>query len=70
MSTKEERVHTVFENIYDNYDKMNSVISFQQHLKWRRDTMKKMNVKEGAKALDVSLRNRRLDHCSGKCSRI
>ncbi|PKR85911.1 demethylmenaquinone methyltransferase [Heyndrickxia camelliae] len=53
MSTKEERVHTVFEKIYDNYDKMNSVISFQQHVKWRRDTMKKMNVQEGAKALDV-----------------
>lgn len=53
MATKEERVHTVFEKIYDNYDKMNSVISFQQHLKWRRDTMKKMNVPEGAKALDV-----------------
>ena len=41
MASKEERVHNVFEKIYDNYDKMNSVISFQQHLKWRKDTMKK-----------------------------
>ncbi|SFA98489.1 MULTISPECIES: demethylmenaquinone methyltransferase [unclassified Bacillus (in: firmicutes)] len=51
--SKEERVHGVFEKIYENYDKMNSVISFQQHLKWRNETMKKMNVQEGAKALDV-----------------
>ena len=32
---------------------MNSVISFQQHIKWRKDTMKRMNVQKGAKALDV-----------------
>jgi len=51
--SKEQRVHKVFEKISDNYDKMNSVISFQQHVKWRKDTMKKMNVKPGSKALDV-----------------
>lgn len=53
QQSKEERVHHVFEKISDNYDKMNSVISFQQHVKWRRDTMKRMNVKPGLKALDV-----------------
>ncbi|OMF56385.1 bifunctional demethylmenaquinone methyltransferase/2-methoxy-6-polyprenyl-1,4-benzoquinol methylase [Paenibacillus sp. FSL R5-0490] len=53
QQSKEERVHSVFEKIYGNYDKMNSVISFQQHLRWRKDTMKKMNVQKGAKALDV-----------------
>ncbi|KOP83247.1 demethylmenaquinone methyltransferase [Cytobacillus solani] len=53
QQSKEERVHHVFEKIYGNYDKMNSVISFQQHLRWRKDTMKKMNVQKGAKALDV-----------------
>jgi demethylmenaquinone methyltransferase / 2-methoxy-6-polyprenyl-1,4-benzoquinol methylase len=51
--SKEQRVHHVFEKISDNYDKMNSVISFQQHIKWRKDTMKKMNVQPGSKALDV-----------------
>jgi demethylmenaquinone methyltransferase / 2-methoxy-6-polyprenyl-1,4-benzoquinol methylase len=51
--SKEQRVHTVFEKIYGNYDKMNSVISFQQHKRWRKDTMKRMAVKEGASALDV-----------------
>jgi demethylmenaquinone methyltransferase/2-methoxy-6-polyprenyl-1,4-benzoquinol methylase len=53
QQSKEERVHHVFENIYENYDKMNSVISFQQHIKWRNDTMKRMNVQPGSKALDV-----------------
>ena len=51
--TKEEKVHRVFENIYEQYDKMNSVISFKQHVKWRADIMKRMNVRTGAKALDL-----------------
>lgn len=51
--SKEERVHEVFENISDSYDKMNSVISFQMHKGWRKDTMKHMDVKPGSKALDV-----------------
>lgn len=51
--SKEERVHEVFENISDNYDKMNSVISFQLHKKWRKDTMNRMKIKKGTKALDV-----------------
>ncbi|MHC0036115.1 demethylmenaquinone methyltransferase [Pseudoneobacillus sp. C159] len=53
QQSKEERVHHVFEKIYDNYDKMNSVISFKQHIRWRKDTMKRMGVKPGSKALDV-----------------
>lgn len=53
MQSKEERVHDVFESIYGNYDKMNSIISFQMHIKWRKDTMKKMAVEKGKSALDV-----------------
>jgi demethylmenaquinone methyltransferase / 2-methoxy-6-polyprenyl-1,4-benzoquinol methylase len=53
QQSKEERVHHVFEKIYGNYDKMNSIISFKQHLKWRKTTMAKMNVPKGSKALDV-----------------
>ncbi|MGG3801064.1 demethylmenaquinone methyltransferase [Metabacillus fastidiosus] len=53
QQSKEERVHHVFEKIYKNYDKMNSVISFQRHVAWRKDTMKRMNVKNGQSALDV-----------------
>lgn len=51
--SKEERVHQVFESIYKKYDLMNSVISFQRHKAWRKDTMKRMNVQEGESALDV-----------------
>lgn len=50
---KEQRVHSVFEKISDQYDFMNNVISFKQHSSWRKDTMKRMAVKEGSKALDV-----------------
>ncbi|SET90125.1 demethylmenaquinone methyltransferase / 2-methoxy-6-polyprenyl-1,4-benzoquinol methylase [Salinibacillus kushneri] len=51
--SKAEKVHNVFEKIYDKYDVMNSVISFQRHKAWRKDVMKRMDVKPGDKALDV-----------------
>ncbi|MBE1554111.1 demethylmenaquinone methyltransferase [Sporosarcina limicola] len=51
--SKEQKVHEVFEKISSDYDKMNSVISFNQHKKWRDDIMDRMNVHEGASALDV-----------------
>ncbi|EIT86587.1 menaquinone biosynthesis methyltransferase ubiE [Fictibacillus macauensis ZFHKF-1] len=50
---KEQRVHSVFEKISDQYDFMNNVISFKQHTIWRNDTMKRMNVAKGSRALDV-----------------
>ncbi|PLT28330.1 demethylmenaquinone methyltransferase [Peribacillus deserti] len=53
QESKEQRVHHVFEKIYKNYDQMNSVISFQQHKKWRNTTMKQMGVKPGDTALDL-----------------
>lgn len=53
QQTKEEKVHNVFETISHDYDKMNSVISFKQHLRWRSDTMKRMNVQKDRAALDV-----------------
>ncbi|ANF47971.1 bifunctional demethylmenaquinone methyltransferase/2-methoxy-6-polyprenyl-1,4-benzoquinol methylase [Priestia megaterium] len=53
QQSKEQRVHGVFEKIYKNYDQMNSVISFQRHKAWRKDTMKRMNVQKETKALDV-----------------
>lgn len=51
--SKEERVHNVFEKISEKYDIMNSVISFQRHIAWRKDTMKRMNVQPGSHALDL-----------------
>jgi demethylmenaquinone methyltransferase / 2-methoxy-6-polyprenyl-1,4-benzoquinol methylase len=53
QQSKEERVHEVFESIHENYDKMNSVISFRRHVAWRKDTMKRMQVQKGTKALDL-----------------
>ncbi|WP_226034683.1 demethylmenaquinone methyltransferase [Aquibacillus saliphilus] len=53
QNSKEERVHHVFEKIYDRYDFMNSVISFQRHRAWRKDVMKRMDVPTGSKTLDV-----------------
>lgn len=53
MVSKEEKVHSVFEKIHQNYDQMNSIISFRQHTKWRQVTMDKMNVKKGETALDL-----------------
>jgi len=51
--SKEERVHHVFEKIYNNYDSMNSIISLKQHKCWRKDVMEKMHVQKNAKVLDV-----------------
>ncbi|MDZ5712014.1 demethylmenaquinone methyltransferase [Jeotgalibacillus haloalkalitolerans] len=53
QTEKEQKVHGVFEKIHGRYDKMNSIISFQQHVRWRKYTMKKMQVEPGSKALDV-----------------
>ncbi len=50
---KKEQVHTVFQNISQKYDRLNNIISFEQHKVWRKHVMKTMNVQEGSKALDV-----------------
>lgn len=50
---KEERVYRVFEKISRQYDRMNSIISFRQHIRWRKDAMKRLNVKRGTTCLDV-----------------
>ncbi|GAA0297116.1 demethylmenaquinone methyltransferase/2-methoxy-6-polyprenyl-1,4-benzoquinol methylase [Gracilibacillus halotolerans] len=50
---KEKKVHQVFETIYENYDHMNSIISFKRHIKWRKDIMSRMQVTPGSTALDV-----------------
>ncbi|MBY0050402.1 demethylmenaquinone methyltransferase [Brevibacillus agri] len=54
MKEKAKYVHSVFESIASDYDKMNNVISFGSHLAWRNYTMKQMNIKPGDSALDVA----------------
>lgn len=55
---KEKFVHSVFESIAPNYDKMNDIISFGRHKAWRKFTMKKMNMSPGDTAIDL---------CCGTC---
>lgn len=52
--SKAEHVNRVFARIAKRYDLMNSVLSFQQHKRWRRFAMQQMNVQPGAQALDVA----------------
>lgn len=54
MKEKAKYVHSVFESIADEYDKMNNVISFGSHVAWRNYTMKQMNIQPGQTALDVA----------------
>ncbi|WP_456278540.1 demethylmenaquinone methyltransferase [Bacillus sp. AK128] len=53
QESKEQRVHRTFEKISDKYDLMNSIISFQRHVAWRKKTMQLMNVQKGDHALDL-----------------
>ncbi|MBD1371625.1 demethylmenaquinone methyltransferase [Hazenella sp. IB182357] len=50
---KPKFVHGVFESIARDYDRMNSLISFNMHKRWRQFAMKKMEVKAGDYALDI-----------------
>lgn len=52
-TSKEKKVHHVFEKISKQYDSMNSIISFNRHKAWRKDVMKRMDVQQGTTALDV-----------------
>lgn len=50
---KREKVHRVFETIFEKYDFMNSLISFNRHKAWRKKALTAMNVKPGQSVLDV-----------------
>ena len=50
---KEQMVHSVFSEIANKYDIMNSFLSFNRHKAWRKFTMKKMNVQPGESAVDL-----------------
>ncbi|WP_251520832.1 MULTISPECIES: demethylmenaquinone methyltransferase [Staphylococcus] len=52
-NAKKEQVHNVFQNISGKYDRLNNIISFEQHKIWRKQVMSEMKVKQGSKALDV-----------------
>jgi demethylmenaquinone methyltransferase/2-methoxy-6-polyprenyl-1,4-benzoquinol methylase len=53
QNAMEDRVHQIFETIADKYDLANGLISLFQHKRWRRDALKKLNLKKGARVLDL-----------------
>lgn len=53
FTSKEEKVHYVFERIAKRYDLMNTVLSGGFHKRWRKFTMRVMNVQPGESAIDV-----------------
>lgn len=55
---KSRFVHSVFESIAKEYDRMNSVISFGRHVAWRKYTNRRLGVHTGEKAIDI---------CCGTC---
>jgi demethylmenaquinone methyltransferase/2-methoxy-6-polyprenyl-1,4-benzoquinol methylase len=53
FASKEEKVHYVFERIAKRYDMMNTVLSAGFHKRWRKVTMRRMNIQPGQSAIDV-----------------
>ena len=49
----ENRIQTIFNNISNDYDHMNDIISFNQHTIWRNKTNREIFVKDGHKVLDL-----------------
>ncbi|MCL6453840.1 MAG: demethylmenaquinone methyltransferase [Alicyclobacillus sp.] len=52
--SKAAHVKSVFSQIAERYDVMNSVLSFYQHKLWRRFAMRQMRLQAGDTALDVA----------------
>lgn len=50
---KHEKVHQVFQTIYKKYDAMNSLISFNRHIAWRRKADACIAAEPGQRAIDV-----------------
>lgn len=51
--TPETKVESLFDQIADNYDGMNSLISLGNHKHWRKLVMQQLNVEPGSFAIDV-----------------
>ena len=51
---KKEQVAKMFDNISDNYDNLNRVISFGVDVKWRKKILKMVSAKNPSTILDVA----------------
>lgn len=49
----EEQVWKIFESIANCYDQMNSIISFNQHQAWRKQSLKYIRLEQGYNVLDL-----------------
>lgn len=54
MQDKAAHVHDVFTKIARRYDRMNSILSFQQHRLWRRFAMRHLPIRRNSRILDVA----------------
>ena len=54
LSPKNTDVKALFNTIAPEYDKMNNIISFGTHKKWRQKVMAKMTIPMGAQILDLA----------------
>jgi demethylmenaquinone methyltransferase/2-methoxy-6-polyprenyl-1,4-benzoquinol methylase len=50
---KKSRVHKIFNSVSKDYDKMNNLISLNQHTIWRKKTMSEIFIGDGDKILDI-----------------
>ncbi len=53
QTNKEKKVYETFQTISQDYDKLNDIISFNMHKRWKRDTIKELNIVKNSKMLDV-----------------
>lgn len=51
---KKEQVAKMFDNISDNYDNLNRVISFGVDVKWRKKILKMVSAKNPSSVLDIA----------------
>jgi len=51
---KEALVHEVFQSVSENYDRMNDVISFRQHRKWKNDLIDAVTAGGHGDILDIA----------------
>ncbi len=50
---KEKKVYEVFQNISEDYDKMNDIISLKQHRKWKGNLIRKISAQKYTSILDI-----------------
>jgi len=50
---KRQVVRALFAEVADNYDSFNSVVSFRQHLAWRREAVNQIGLTTGESVLDI-----------------